>query len=101
MDLSAHNCKEIVNAFVKMIQNSLEWEEKRSLLKEQILNLPYNKDLRTLLKNIDSLVKELSNAEVIARRHNKNILELPELKKVNESIDFLEKWIIMGALIGN
>lgn len=101
MDLSAHNCEEIVNAFVKMIQNSLEWEEKRSLLKEQILNLPYNKDLRTLLKNIDSLVKELSNAEVIARRHNKNILELAELKKVNESIDFLEKWIIMGALIGN
>lgn len=84
-----------------MIQNSLEWEERRSLLKEQILNLPYNKDLRTLLKNIDLLVKELSNAEVLARRHNKSILELAELKKVNESIDFLEKWIIMGALIGN
>lgn len=54
-----------------------------------------------MLQNIDDMVRDLSKAEVYARRNNKPIAELPELKRVNDSIDFLEKWILMGALIGN
>ena len=54
-----------------------------------------------MLQNIDEMVSELSRAEVHARRNNKPISELQELKRVNDSINFLEKWILMGALIGN
>lgn len=84
-----------------MIQNSLEWEEKRSVLMQQILGLPYSKELRAILKNIDKLVTELSKAEVLTRRNNKNTSGLEEIKKVNDAIEFLEKWIVMGALISN
>ena len=54
-----------------------------------------------MLQNIDDMVRDLSRAEVNARRNNKPVSELPELKRVNDSIEFLEKWILMGALIGN
>lgn len=82
-----------------MISNSLEWEAKRVVLKQQILNLPYNKDLRTMLKTIDAMVVRLSKAEVDARRNHKDVTKLQELQEVNRSIENLEKWIIMGSLL--
>lgn len=82
-----------------MITNSLQWEPKRIELKTQIQNLPYNAELRTMLRNIDKLVENLSKAEVEARRSHRDFAKLDELKQVNESISILEKWIIMGSLI--
>jgi hypothetical protein len=82
-----------------MIGSSLDWDIHRQQLKSQIQTLPYNHDLRRLLKNIDAMVDELSRAEVFARRHRKAIVDLPEVKKVNEAIETLEKWIVMAALI--
>lgn len=82
-----------------MISNSLEWEAKRVVLKQQILNLPYNKDLRTMLKTIDAMVVRLSKAEVDARRNHKDVTKLQELQEVNRSIENLEKWIIIGSLL--
>lgn len=84
-----------------MIQSSLEWQNKRGNLSAQITTVGYSKDLRMLLLNIDALVENLSKAEVIARRNGKNIVELPELKRVNEAISFLEQWIMMAALMSN
>lgn len=84
-----------------MIQNSLEYNNYRDKILSDIRNLPYNKELRQMLFNIDDMVRDLSKAEVHARRNNKPINELSELKRVNDAIDHLEKWVIMGALIGN
>jgi hypothetical protein len=82
-----------------MISTSLDWEQKRVVLKQQIQSLPYNKDLRTMLKNIDSMVILLSKAEVEARRNHKDSSKLKELNDVNKSIETLEQWIIMGTLL--
>lgn len=84
-----------------MITSSLDWEQRlRPELKQKILNLPYNRDLRTMLKNIDNMIMQLSKAEVNARRNHKKIESLTELQAVNNAISTLEKWLIMAALIG-
>lgn len=82
-----------------MITNSLQWNTKRIELKTQIQNLPYNPELRKMLQNIDILVNKLSKAEVEARRNHRDFSELEELQQVNDAIQILEKWIIMGSLI--
>lgn len=83
--------------YLTMIKSSLEWEDRRSVLKQQIQNLPYNRQLRTMLTNIDGMIAKLSNAEVIARRKHSDIQQSSELKAVNDAIDTLEKWIMMGV----
>lgn len=84
-----------------MIETSLDYTARREKLLASIRVLPYNKELRKMLHNIDDMVRDLSRAEVHARRSHKNTAELPELKRVNESINFLEQWIVMGTLLGN
>lgn len=84
-----------------MIENSLDYPAYRDKLMLSIKALPYNRELRKMLSNIDDMVKDLSKAEVYARRGHKDISSLSELKLVNESIKYLEQWIVMGALIGD
>jgi hypothetical protein len=84
-----------------MIESSLDYNTRRDKLLIEIKSVSYSKELRVMLQNIDEMVRELSRAEVHARRNNKPISELQELKRVNDAINFLEKWILMGALIGN
>lgn len=81
-----------------MIENSLSWESKKAALKKKLQELPFNNDLRKMLKNIDTMVEDLSKAEVAARRNRSTTSSLPELKKVNESIELLEQWIVMAIL---
>jgi uncharacterized protein (DUF342 family) len=81
-----------------MITHSLDWVSKRSTLQEQLSALPFNPDLRKMLRNIDTMVETLSKAEVAARRNKKPTNTLDELKKVNESIVLLEQWIMMATL---
>ena len=82
-----------------MITNSLEWDIYRIKLKNKILDLPYNPDLRKLLKNIDGMIETLSRLEVEARR-TKNITRSDEqLQKINGAVDTLEKWIMMAELL--
>ncbi len=82
-----------------MITNSLEWSKKRTEYQQKIKELPFNKDIRNMLVNIDGMVNALSKAEVDARRKNIDLKTLPEYIKVNEAIELLEKWIIMGNLL--
>lgn len=82
-----------------MIQVSLDWQERRATLGVQIRSLPYNRELLLMLTNIDKLVGKLSRAEVSARRKHRPVSELPELAAVNDAINTLEQWIIMGKLL--
>lgn len=82
-----------------MIQQSLDYSEYRAKLLAQIKALPYSRELRQMLENIDGMVTNLSKAEVLARRNHKHISDLPELKKVNDAIEQLEKWLVMGSLL--
>jgi hypothetical protein len=82
-----------------MITCSLDWPEKRDELKKKVRKVPRNRELVILLNNIDDLVKDLSRAEVDARRHKKDIGSLKELADVNEAIETLEQWLVFGAFI--
>jgi hypothetical protein len=81
-----------------MITNSLEWHQRRSELQQQMQSLPYNRELRKMLENIDTMVLHLSNAEVVARRNKRPFDKLDALRTVNEAIDTLEQWMIFGRL---
>lgn len=82
-----------------MITNSLQWESERLRLKTQILGLPYNADLRRILRNIDDMVVELSKIEVDARRTKSNTKVNGQLAKIETAINTLEQWLIMAALL--
>lgn len=81
-----------------MITSSLEWSQRRDVLVDQIRTLPYNSDLRKMLDNIEPMVRDLSRAEVFYRRMHRSGKSIPELDRVNDAINELEKWIIMGKL---
>lgn len=82
-----------------MLRSSLDWNREREKYESQLKELPFNKDLRNMLKNIDIMVDKLSKAEVNARRKYKSISEVDELKQANEAIDVFEKWLIMAAML--
>ena len=82
-----------------IIASSMDWDQHRQILKDKIQSLPYNRDLRTLLKNIDVMVDDLSKAEVFARRHRRIVTSLPEVQQVNTAINTLEQWIMMAVLL--
>lgn len=83
-----------------MIQQSIDYSDYRAKLLGQIKALPYSRELRMMLDNIDKMVTDLSRAEVYARRNHKTVSDLPELDRVNKAIQELEKWLVMGALLG-
>jgi hypothetical protein len=82
-----------------MITNSLEWDLYRIKLKDKILDLPYNPDLRKLLRNIDGMIDALSRLEVEARRTKNSTRCDEQLQKINGAVDTLEKWIMMAELL--
>ena len=82
-----------------MIRSSLEWSSRRVEIETMLRSMPYNRELRVMLNNIDVMVNNLSRAEVVARRTKRDINSFPELNAVNSAIDTLEQWIIMGKLL--
>ena len=81
------------------IQSSLHWAPIESTLLHQASTLSYNRDLRSMIKNIQINVTQLSKAEVEMRRgHSNNVKDL--LSKINDDIDLVESYILVAALIG-
>jgi len=81
------------------IQTSLDWQAVHSELRTQIGQLPFNPDLRKMLNNITNMITELSQIEVEARRKNMTHITEPKVKAINESIDRLEKLLLIGHLM--
>ncbi len=81
------------------IKNSLEWDKVRNDLKQQILKLPYDTSIRQMLRNIDTMVADLSKTEVEARRTKVSYYQNEKLSKVNSAIESLDKIIIVGILL--
>ena len=81
------------------IQSSLDWSPIEAKLLHQISKLMYSRDLRAMIRNIQTDVTLLSKAEVEMRRgHSNNVKEL--LIKINYDIDLVEGYILVAALIG-
>jgi hypothetical protein len=86
------------------ITRALDWTDPPVNVRDhycrQIQDMPYSPDIRKMLKNIDSMVCNLSQAEVVARQRGQSVSRLDELKQVNDSIEHLEQWLIIGKLLG-
>lgn len=81
------------------IQSSVDWSPIEATLLHQISKLIYSRDLRAMIKNIQTDITLLSKAEVEMRRgHSNNVKEL--LIKINYDIDLVEGYILVAALIG-
>jgi hypothetical protein len=52
-----------------------------------------------MIKNIDSMVTELSKVEVEARRIRKSNMIQNQLDEVNKAIDHLEKLLLIAQLM--
>jgi vacuolar-type H+-ATPase subunit E/Vma4 len=73
--------------------------QKLNELSDQLKKIRYNPDLQKIKKNIESMITELNKQEVIARRtKNKSHCE-KILTELNQSLDYLEKLIIMAYIL--
>jgi hypothetical protein len=68
-------------------------------LKRELDSVGYNPDLKKMYTNIATMVTELSKMEVSARRLNKDTYTQPQVDKINQAIDHLEKLILMAKLM--
>lgn len=81
------------------VTNSFEGLQECDRLKADLKNLRYNPDLHKMLRNLEKMVSEISKCEVISRQtHKTHLLESP-LNKLNESIQHLDKLIIIAKLM--
>lgn len=81
------------------IKTALDGIEVCDNLRKELSQIRYNPDLQKMLKNISNMVTDISKLEVECRRvHSRMVLETP-LKKVNESVDHLQKLILMAKLM--
>jgi hypothetical protein len=87
----------------RRITRALDWDNGpdnvRDYYRRRIQTLPYNPEIRVMLRNIDGMVRDLSQAEVQARRNHRPIDQLSELQRVNSAIEQLEQWLILGTLL--
>lgn len=81
------------------IKNSVDWTHIELQLKSQLKQINYNPDLVKLLSNISIMVNKLSKQEVECRRINNFSQCENTLTEINETINRLEKLIIIGKLM--
>jgi hypothetical protein len=60
--------------------------------------LNYNKDIRKLIFNAETLVLKLSDAEIRARQTNKFYLTIKPRHEVAQAIDYCEKMLLILRL---
>lgn len=81
------------------IEQATDWQEVKSSLLKQMQGIGYNPDLNKMIKNIDSMITELSKVEVEARRIRKSRLVQNQLDAINKAIDHLEKLLLIAQLM--
>jgi hypothetical protein len=84
------------------IQTSTDWQEIHRRIRIDLRQIGYNADFEKFVRNIDTMVSELSKIEVVSRRtHGRGtVLHTEKLEEVNAAIDRIEKLILMAKLIG-
>lgn len=80
------------------ITTASDWQSVEQELHQLIRTVNYNPDLVKMKRNLDSMVSELSRQEVVARRTKNPRYLQPQLDSINESINNIEKWILMLQL---
>jgi hypothetical protein len=85
-----------------VIKNSQQWMIIRrgyiSFMRKTHGSLFYNHPLYINLNNIESVIKELSKVEVLARQRKTNRLLNEHLEKVNDALQGFENDVLMYEL---
>ena len=81
------------------IEKATDWQDVHTKLRSQMLSIGYNPDLNKMLNNISSMVSELSNLEVTARRTRIEHYTKKKVNEINKSIDHLEKLLLIAQLM--
>jgi len=82
------------------MQISTDWQEIHRRIRIDLRQIGYNADFEKFVRNIDTMVSELSKIEVVARRTRGSVLHTEKLEEINAAIDRIEKLILMAKLIG-
>lgn len=82
-----------------MVTDTITAIKKLDDLSIQLKNIRYTPDLHKIKKNIESMITELSKQEVIARRTKKANHCQKILKEINQSVDYLEKLILVATIV--
>jgi len=78
---------------------ALNYRKQCDQLRKDLKSIRFNMDLHKMLGNIEKMVTELSKLEVSCRHHTKQYqLEEPS-KNIAQSINHLEKLILMARLM--
>ncbi len=81
------------------IKTALEGREVCDILRKDLKKIRYNPDLQKMLRNIESMITEVSKLEVNCRRANsRQMLETP-LRNLNEAVIRLEKLILIAKIM--
>lgn len=81
------------------IEKALDWNQVSDQLRSQMNSVGYNPDLNKMLKNINTMVTELSKLEVTFRRIHKSNMTDEKVLQINNAISHFEKLIIMATLM--
>ena len=81
------------------IDTSLDWWKVDIELTKQIESIGYNPDLSKMLRNIESMIDDLSKLEVEARRTHKLEYTKQKVDAINKAIDHLEKLLLIAKLM--
>ena len=81
------------------IQYATDFQEVSTELRKELREIPYNKDLRKMYQNIESMVSSLSKLEVEARRSARSYACETKVSEINKAIDHLEKLILIARLM--
>jgi hypothetical protein len=81
------------------VHNVSEGREACDNLRKELSQLSYNPDLQKMLRNIDSMVTELSKLEVNSRRLKSSIHVQDQLDKINSSLNHLNSLILMARIM--
>ena len=82
-----------------MITSAVQGRQKLDELRKTLRGLPYNPDLQKLLRNCETTCSEVSKKEVLVRSSHAIAHTEKPLKELNESIDRLEKFILIAKLM--
>ena len=86
------------NDMERRFNTALEASKILDELRRQLKTINYNKDLHKYFRNTEKLVGKLGSAEVVARQsHKPSLVDEPRNELAN-SIDYLEKIILIARL---
>jgi hypothetical protein len=84
---------------MRKFNTAIEADKIVSELRDQMREINFNKDLRKYLRNVESLVTELSKAEVLVRRHSGSNYTPTAHQKLEDAINYLEKMILIAKIM--